>query len=330
MCDACNTNFNRPSFNRRALLRGALYGVVGATTAPMWLPGEAGATDGTNGLEAAAMAEDSPSTSGNVSSSAATGSIVATRVIPSPNPHALSAPPIRSRKQWGANESIRVDTRSYAPVRKLIVHHTASANKPSNPAQVVRFVDVYHTTGRGFSDTGYNYLIDHKGVIYEGRAARRYRTGESITGEDGNGWGVVGAHAKNNNAGSCGICLIGNFDLASPTDAAVTSLVALLSWKASEHRIDATASEPYIDVHGARHVYPNISGHRQVGQTACPGSHLFGLLPQIRRDVASRVGSWKPLLVDIPGVLRREVGVLRAPSSPAKSTGPGSTTAAHR
>ena len=160
--------------------------------------------------------------------------------------------------------------------------------------------------------SGYNYLIDHKGAIYEGRAARVYGSGEAISNEDSKGWGVVGAHAKGNNAGSCGICMIGNFDTGSPTDAAVASLVRLLTYKASRYRIDATSSDEYIDLYRNHLVYPNIAGHRQVGSTVCPGRRLYGLLPTIRNEVARRPGHWDAVTVDVPGVVRWEIGKLRS------------------
>ena len=78
------------------------------------------------------------------------------------------------RISWGADETVRINERQYAPIRKLIVHHTASDNRPANPAAVVRQTYRYHVVGRGFSDIGYNFLIDHRGRIYEGRFARRY------------------------------------------------------------------------------------------------------------------------------------------------------------
>ena len=273
------------------------------------------------------MAEDarpqstSPPGVASVGASGGTVKVYGTRNIPAPNLNAYKAPPVISRAQWGADEKIRLDARVYAPIRKLIVHHTASPNKPSSPASVVRFVEQYHASGRGFSDTGYNFLIDHKGNIYEGRAARRYGAQEAITGEDNKGWGVVGAHAKRFNAGSCGICLIGNFDTATPTDAALSSLVWLMAWKASRHRIDAHGKDEYIDIYGTHTVFPNISGHRQVGQTLCPGSRLFKLLPSLRDQVGQLAGSWDPLVVDIPDIVRYEYGNLRSPSSSAQASG---------
>ncbi len=323
MCDACV-----PQFNRRALIRGAMIGGVVAATGSLLLPGIAHADDSQSGptMESASMAEDASSLSAHATTS--TKAVAATRDIPAPNANAIAAPPIVTRAQWGADETIRLDNRAYAPIRKLIVHHTASANNPKNPASVVRQVERYHASGRGFSDTGYNFLIDHKGVIYEGRAARRYGVGEVITGEDDTGWGVVGAHAKGYNASSCGVCLIGDFEGVAPTDAALSSLAWLLSWKASRHRIDANGKDDYYDIYGGHHVFANISGHRQVGRTLCPGPRLYSLLPSIRDEVERRIGNWEPLVVDTPGLLRYEWGTLRAPGGAVTATSVSATNPA--
>ncbi len=256
----------------------------------------------------------------------AVGGVAGVRRVDPPNVNAVKAPPIAARAAWGADETIRLDKRAYAPVRKLIIHHSASANRPASPADVVRFIQRYHTKDRGFSDTGYNYLIDHNGGIYEGRAARKYGSAEAVSNEDNNGWGVVGAHAKGNNAGTCGICLIGNFDDGSPTDASIASLVWLLAYKASRYRIDANGSDEYIDLYGNHRIYPNIAGHRQVGSTACPGKRLYALLPTIRDEVARRSGQWDPLTVDVPKVLRWEVGTLRSPTSAPANPTPANPT----
>lgn len=352
MCDVCDRLFDRRSILRHAFFGGSA--IAGGTLLPRGMRAFAGGDDAATAafanpaaFEIAAMGEDRRlavsllrAGSGSARTArlnrpaiapapSASGAIRGVRLVPAPNADALQAPPIVSRAQWGADESIRVDTRSYAPVRKLIVHHSASDNLPRSPMSVVRLIDLYHTRGRGFTDTGYNYLIDQHGVIYEGRAARRYAPGEVITDEDNRGWGVVGAHAKGNNAGSCGICLIGDFDRGSPTDAAIASLTMLLAYKASRHRIDPSGNDEYIDLYGNHRVYPNIAGHRQVGQTACPGRRLYALLPSLRSEVARRTGPWPSLTVDIPDVLRWEVGTLRSPSPAATppATSPGSGVA---
>ncbi|MEO5899980.1 MAG: N-acetylmuramoyl-L-alanine amidase [Ilumatobacteraceae bacterium] len=269
------------------------------------------------------MGEDGPtagpSWSGHAEAAPRAVAVRTTTDVPGTNATKVPAPPIVGRKAWGADESIRSNERQFSPIRKLIVHHTASDNRPANPAAVVRQTYRYHVLGRGFSDMGYNYMIDHRGVIYEGRYARPY-TKEPITGEDRNGWGVVGAHAKHMNHGSCGVCLIGNFELGAPTDAALTSLTWLLAWKAGRNRINLLAEDVFENVYAQFFDFRNLSGHRNVGFTLCPGSRLYAQLPSIRQAAASQAGAFDPLIVDIPAMVRSEHGAGEGPTTTSTST----------
>nr|AFE48097.1 peptidoglycan recognition protein 5 isoform A [Ctenopharyngodon idella] len=101
--------------------------------------------------------------------------------------------------------------------------------------------------------TALRFLISGDGVVYEGR-----------------GWGIVGAHAKEHNFHSVGIAFMGNFNDELPSSESLSALLRLL----------------HIGVlHG--HVRPNfvLVGHRDVAKTACPGEHLYSLLPKLREQL---------------------------------------------
>ncbi|HEY3240228.1 MAG TPA: peptidoglycan recognition family protein, partial [Acidimicrobiia bacterium] len=147
---------------------------------------------------------------------------------------------------------------------------------------------VYHVKGNGWNDIGYNFLVDASGRIYEGRYARPYGAGESPTGEDAGGRGVIGAHAKGFNVGSVGVAMLGDFSgAAQPTGPAIDSLVRLLAWKADRHGIDPHGADAYTRSDGSQVAFPNLAGHRDVGQTACPGDRLYERLPEVRDRVAA-------------------------------------------
>ncbi len=306
MCDACTP---RTDPSRRAFLRRAAHGAAllaaGGTTWSM-LGGRAGASllpSGTDdGGEDASSAGRSPSV-GRIET--APDGVTTTRTIPVVNTVGVVAPPVIRRADWGADESVRAPVRVFAPIRKLVVHHTATDNRPADPAAVVRDVFRHHVTTKGYADLGYNFLIDHRGNIFEGRYSRRYGD-EAVNGEDHDGWGVVGAHAKAMNTGTCGICLIGNFDVAGPTDAALASLRWLLAYKASRHRIDTSADDPYVNLYGDWFQFDNLAGHRHVGSTACPGRYLAQALPALRAEVAGLAGHWDSLVADMPRLQRYE------------------------
>jgi hypothetical protein len=190
----------------------------------------------------------------------------------------VGPPPIIGRPEWGADESLRRRDREpvYAPIRRLAVHHTVTV-EGSDPAATVRAILAYHTQANGWNDIGYNFLIDSAGRVYEGRWARSYAPGEVPDGENTEGKGVVGAHVSGNNTGTVGIALLGDFTGASPTRAALRSLERVLAWKGDRHDIDLLGETSWSV--GTR---PTIAGHRDVGQTACPGGRLYELLPTVR------------------------------------------------
>jgi hypothetical protein len=204
---------------------------------------------------------------------------------------AVAQPPVITRADWGADESIRKNAQKYAPITKLFVHHTVTSpdGPDPDPAATVRAIYAYHVQGNGWDDIGYNFLIDAQGLVYEGRWARDYAPGEKPTGEDPGGNGVVGAHVLNHNAGSAGVAMLGDFSGGEPTPAARETLVKLMGWKADRHGIDVMGNDPFMSSEGVVSSFPNLSGHRDAGQTACPGDRLYPLLPGIRESVATMV-----------------------------------------
>jgi hypothetical protein len=203
----------------------------------------------------------------------------------------VDQPKVVTRAQWGADESIRKGSPKFAPLTKLFVHHTVTAPGDSDPdpASTVRAIYAYHVQGNGWDDIGYNFLVDGAGRIYEGRYARTYDPDEIPTGEDVMGYGVVGAQVSGFNVGAVGIAVIGDYTNVEPTSKAMASVERMLAWKADRHDIDPEGSDPFTPADGIPRTFPNIAGHRDAGQTACPGNRLYPLLPDVRRDVAKTV-----------------------------------------
>ncbi len=113
---------------------------------------------------------------------------------------------IYSRKQWGANERMR-DRSSlhYFEVHAGFVHHTVNANAYTRAEVpgILRSIYAYHTQSLGWSDVGYNYLVDKFGRIWEGRAGGVDRP-------------VVGAHTLGYNDWSFAMSAIGNYETVGP------------------------------------------------------------------------------------------------------------------
>jgi hypothetical protein len=179
------------------------------------------------------------------------------------------------RAGWGADERLRhVDqdpnkpikwTPRYRTIEKIIVHHTVTENNPSDVGASLRAIYYYHAVTQGWGDIGYNFLIDWRGNVYEGRFG---------------GPNVIGGHALQYNSGSLGIALLGNFTSVAPPEPMLDSLVRLIRTRASH--VDVTKATDWVDLVGLA----NLCGHGDVLPTACPGDRAYPLLPAIRGRIA--------------------------------------------
>jgi hypothetical protein len=195
-----------------------------------------------------------------------------------------SKPSIISRAGWGANESLRRCSPDYSnSMVSAAVHHTASANgyAAGSVSGIVRGIYAYHTSGRGWCDIGYNFLVDRFGRIFEGRAG-------GITST------VVGAHTGGFNSRTIGVSAIGNYGTTAAPAVMVKSISQLIAWKFSIHHIRAGASVTLVSG-GGESKYPagtavrfnTIYAHRDAGLTSCPGQNLYNQLPSVRATVAA-------------------------------------------
>jgi hypothetical protein len=158
---------------------------------------------------------------------------------------------------------------SYTQVTHLIIHHSAGVNTSTNWGQVVLSIWNYHVNSNKWSDIAYNWLVDPNGVVYEGR---------------GGGDNVLGAHFCGYNAGTMGVCMLGNFQQVEVSQKAFDNLLKVLTWKACARNLDPNqiAFHPSSGLQLYR-----VSGHRDGCSTECPGDNLYKLLPQIRSRISS-------------------------------------------
>jgi hypothetical protein len=191
-------------------------------------------------------------------------------------------PDLRGRGRWGANESWRDRPPRYnRTIKQVHVHHTVSGNdyRRADVPALIRGMYRYHTKYLGWSDIGYNFLVDRFGRIWTGRAGGADRP-------------VRGAHTLGFNATSAGVSVIGNFELVSPSDAVLDAVAAVAAWKLQRygrdpHRWVKVRSEGSDRFRRGRVVtLPSIDGHRDTNSTACPGRHLYDAIPQIRHRAA--------------------------------------------
>ncbi|GIJ22781.1 peptidoglycan-binding protein [Micromonospora lutea] len=154
---------------------------------------------------------------------------------PAPPPDTSQPVAIIPRRQWGARPPVEVTRVALAARTGFTVHYSAGPT-----AMTPRQIQNYHMDGNGWSDVGYNFLVDAAGRIYEGR-----------------GWEVMGAHASGHNDTHLGACFIGS-------DGDVTPAV-LRSMRALYNRANALTGKAL-----AKTWHGGLAGN----STPCPGSQL--------------------------------------------------------
>ena len=201
---------------------------------------------------------------------------------------AQEQPAVLTRADWGADESIRRGSPSYNKTVKVgFVHHTDTANGYSMaevPA-MLRSIYAYHVKSNGWSDIGYNYLVDRFGRVWEGRYG-------GITKA------VVGAHTGGFNADSFGTAILGTHTTAVPSTATLTAVEQLFAWKLGSYYREPLGKATLRSAGGGTSKYPAgtyhdfdvVSGHRDAGNTSCPGSATYARMGEIRTAISDYVG----------------------------------------
>lgn len=197
-------------------------------------------------------------------------------------------PGLLFRKAWSPNPRLRNGRPRYNErIRQVHVHHTVNSNdygRADVPA-MIRAMYRYHTVNLGWSDIGYNFLVDRFGRLWEGRAGGPRRA-------------VRGAHTLGFNHASVGVAAIGNFESGRVRKPMIRALVRVAAWKldgAGDPRrtvwVRSEGSDRFRD--GRLVELPTIDGHRDTNETACPGGALYRALPMVRRRTARRIREFR-------------------------------------
>ncbi len=209
-------------------------------------------------------------------------------------------PKIFSRAQWGADEGMRdKPSLHYYEVHAGFVHHTVNANDYTRDQvpSIIRGIYAYHVRSRGWSDIGYNFLVDRFGRIWEGRYGGVDRP-------------VVGAHTLGYNDNAFAASAIGNYETARPSRAVIRAYGALFAWKLSLHGVNASDTRQYV----TSRYFEAINGHRDADATACPGIYLYNRIPRIRTLAARAQQGWdgRELESSLVGSARPDLVLRRA------------------
>ncbi|MER7072368.1 peptidoglycan-binding protein [Terrabacter sp. NPDC000476] len=188
---------------------------------------------------------------------------------------AVARPAIASCAAWGAQPATGTVGMT-GPPQRILVHHTASANTIDHSQaaaySLARNIQSWHFA-RGWIDSGQQFTISRGGFTMEGR----HRSVEGL----GSGSSTVfplGAHCTGQNSTSIGIENEGTYTSALPTSAQWDALVALCAYLCQTYGLGPA----------------DIYGHRDFLDTECPGDALYAKLPQLRADVATRLGTSNP------------------------------------
>ena len=199
---------------------------------------------------------------------------------------------INPRSSWATNRPPKGPLES-EDVKFLIVHHSASRNGHTGadaPGILRSFYDFHTSPEKGWNDIAYNFLIDADGGVWEGRAG-------SLDGP------VAGDATGGNQGFSQLVCIIGDYNAASPSQASLSSLVLLLAWLADR---DGVSTAPGAKVTftsegsnrwpaGTKVTTPTITGHRTMSKTTCPGENLNDyVVGELTADVEAVRGGAPP------------------------------------
>jgi len=147
---------------------------------------------------------------------------------------------------WIPDRKNKNITPDYADVKRIILHDLGcSLDSPTcnsdavNSIYLIQNIYRFHADRRKWGDIGYNYIVDRKGDIYEGRFG---------------GNGVTGAHTyhdrkcANFNVGTVGIALVGNYQKVDMPEVMYKSLAKLIAWISVNNGINPTEMDETTSV----------------------------------------------------------------------------------
>ncbi len=249
--------------------------------------------DADGGKSTAATAGDVRTAAFSTTASGAATTSTATDAAVDPGPPStVPQPPVVSRAEWGADESLNDEGPIYLEkgvIKAVFVHHTTNAAYDcADSAAVVRALHVYHVKTNGWRDLGYNFLVDKCGKIFEGR-------------QGGIDQPVMGAHTYGFNSESTSVAIIGDYTSTAASSAALESTARMAAYKLGQYGGNPAGTTTLVAgatqknyagkefVAGQSYTFNQISGHRDGFNTECPGTKLYPQLPAIRTLAAGPV-----------------------------------------
>ncbi|BAU85240.1 hypothetical protein SLA_4352 [Streptomyces laurentii] len=184
---------------------------------------------------------------------------------------ATDGPLVSGCEAWGARAPKSPVKVLATGAQKIIVHHTATDNVTDygqdHAFALARAMQTYQMDKEGWIDTGQHFTISRGAFVTEGRHG-------SLAALDSGTRIVESAHCTGQNTVAIGIENEGTYIAEEPRPEQYAVLVDLCVRICRQYGI-----RPY-----------QIYGHRDFNNTECPGDRLYARLPQLRADVAARIG----------------------------------------
>lgn len=181
-----------------------------------------------------------------------------------PVPGAAANPPVASpdtladrvnfmrRSEWTSADPRFSRLRCATVFNRITVHHAgAKVNCHSEKNSVIfdlQGVMASHSK-RNYGDVGYHFIVDYVGRVWEGRSLK-----------------YQGAHVLGENIRNIGVMFLGNFEMQEPSAGQVRALTELTGFLRERYRIRKQ----------------EVYGHRDLGQSLCPGRHLYPHVLKLR------------------------------------------------
>lgn len=186
----------------------------------------------------------------------------------------VDRPAIVAREEWGAREVNHAAEEEFGfytldnaegwreyegdlrvAYQTVVIHH--SSLYETDDDTTIREVQNLHMDDRDWADVGYHFCVGQSGTVYEGRKMS-----------------ARGTHTELHNTGSLGVCLFGNFEEISPTQAQLDTTQALVNWLALRLRLS------------------HLAAHREFNDTTvCPGANLYPVLDKMAEEALLQRGT---------------------------------------
>lgn len=168
---------------------------------------------------------------------------------------------ILSRDKWKKQKINYKEMEYHFDYSIIAIHHSGDDvfNDWFGNIKTPLDIEEEHIKDNKWDDIGYHFLINPNGKIYEGRALY-----------------FKGSHIGNANSNKIGIVLIGDFEPSHSVFDKKTDTPTRLQINSLKSLILLLKNFSYIQI---------LGGHRDWGNSLCPGENLYKMLPEIRKSV---------------------------------------------